>query len=910
MANTVTTNQLNENLWDVGVAIHRTNPVPLDNKSYFLDLASAQAYAQSGATAFVGQIITVVTSGVAQQYQIKNAGGTLEPIGNTYATLNTANNATTNGYLVAGPGTASSTNYLRADGTWGAPENTTYDKLDTSHNATTNGYLVKGPGTSSTTNYLRANGEWGAPPDTTYAAFGTAAGLVPGTTNTTAYLRGDGSWATPTGTTYDKLSATNTSTSNNYLVPGAGTSTGMYLQGDGSWTKPTDTTYSKLSAANNVTTNGYLVPGAGTANNANYILAGNGNWVAKPTDTTYRVFTTNTNGLVPGPTSANTNNYLRADGSWTTPTNNTYTATGVLSMNGNAVVHNNSSLAGGTYGPNTNVIIGMGETGSIVIPEVTTDTYGHLTGVVARTLTVTIPSAPDYTISSYTAPDYDTTHVSTTWANVINSNVVAEGDTYDLGINKVDRKTSGLSNEVIWNEAVMAQAYVDAREADRYYGDAVGAATNTNFAVSISDYTESSLTNGERFVICFPNGCTTTNANITINTNLGTWPVRYNGAAIETNLIQENSRLLIAYHSNAFHIVGGAGGGDCTIVTPEDWTVAGWPNGCGGYNNGDQIVAGTDIVSILKNILSNITWPTGSHTYQWSVSGNAPSLSNSAGYSNNSYQPVGSALTITETFTSPTITRQGTINNLDYGFFTSLSGTRNTSTSYTKLYTPSSSGSVSLSMSFTGFNSAAATSTSGTSLTSTTLYLTNGVNKCTASSTSQTYTQTNSGTDTIYPSSSAFECDAEHTESLTNAEALSSVSTWNSGKNASASNTLTINGYYPWFWAEYNSPLSQSEMNSGLITSFTNKPNGNPGSVLLHGGANSGAMQFIIAVPNRSYSTLSLSTQAGSPFSTTSNTFNIDIDFGHGITYNNYRVFYMNAASHLTSNNTYYITLT
>ena len=899
---------LDGNLWDTGGAIHRTTRVPTDISSFYTSLSDAAAYATNNPTAYIGQIITVVTSGVAQQYQIKNAGGTLEPIGNTYATLNTANNATTNGYLVAGPGTASSTNYLRADGTWGAPENTTYDKLDTSHNATTNGYLVKGPGTSSTTNYLRANGEWGAPPDTTYAAFGTAAGLVPGTTNTTAYLRGDGSWTTPTNTTYDKLSATNTATTNNYLVPGAGTSTGMYLQGDGSWTKPTDTTYSKLSAANNVTTNGYLVPGAGTANNANYILAGNGNWVAKPTDTTYRVFTTNTNGLVPGPTSANTNNYLRADGSWATPTNNTYTATGVLSMNGNAVVHNNSSLAGGTYGPNTNVIIGMGETGSIVIPEVTTDTYGHLTGVVARTLTVTIPSAPDYTISSYTAPDYDTTHVSTTWANVINSNVIAEGDTYDLGINKVDRKTSGLSNEVIWNEAVMAQAYVDAREADRYYGDAVGAATNTNFAVSISDYTESTLTNGERFVICFPNGCTTTNANITINTNLGTWPVRYNGAAIETNLIQENSRLLIAYHSNAFHIVGGAGGGDCTIVTPEDWTVAGWPNGCGGYNNGDQIVAGTDIVSILKNILSNITWPTGSHTYQWSVSGNAPSLSSTQ----SGYVPVGTSLTITETFSTPTITRKGTISSLTYGYFTSLSGTRNTSTSYVKTYTPTASGDYSLSMSFTGFcksNGTAADSTnsSNSSLTSATMYVTNGANVCTASSTSQTYTQTNSGTDTIYPSSSAFACDSNHTESLTNAEALSSVSTWNSGKNATASNSLTVNGYWPYYYASFNSNTQKtdSQITGDLVKSFADYQRTAPTSVTLP----QGTLQFILAIPGNA-TTMTLVNSASAPFALSCSRKNpITVSLPGSQSKSDYTILYMTASTGLSAQNTFTITI-
>ena len=40
----------------------RGNPVPLDETSYFESLTDAQNYAISGATAYVGQILTVVES--------------------------------------------------------------------------------------------------------------------------------------------------------------------------------------------------------------------------------------------------------------------------------------------------------------------------------------------------------------------------------------------------------------------------------------------------------------------------------------------------------------------------------------------------------------------------------------------------------------------------------------------------------------------------------------------------------------------------------------------------------------------------------------------------------------------------------------------------------------------------------
>lgn len=67
--------------------IIRSNPIPLDSTEIFDSLASAQTYATSNATAYVGQTIKVVdttTSPIAvTQYIITDEAGTLATIADT-----------------------------------------------------------------------------------------------------------------------------------------------------------------------------------------------------------------------------------------------------------------------------------------------------------------------------------------------------------------------------------------------------------------------------------------------------------------------------------------------------------------------------------------------------------------------------------------------------------------------------------------------------------------------------------------------------------------------------------------------------------------------------------------------------------------------------------------------------------
>lgn len=65
------------------ITFKRGNPVPLDNSSVWYDYESMVTYAQSGATAYVGQILAYVneTDSTTTIYAIKDADGTLEAVG-------------------------------------------------------------------------------------------------------------------------------------------------------------------------------------------------------------------------------------------------------------------------------------------------------------------------------------------------------------------------------------------------------------------------------------------------------------------------------------------------------------------------------------------------------------------------------------------------------------------------------------------------------------------------------------------------------------------------------------------------------------------------------------------------------------------------------------------------------------
>ena len=61
-------------LWDVGVSINRTNPLPLDKNAVFDTYENALTYAK-GVLAYPGQFIAVVGEDAVTGYLITVAGG-------------------------------------------------------------------------------------------------------------------------------------------------------------------------------------------------------------------------------------------------------------------------------------------------------------------------------------------------------------------------------------------------------------------------------------------------------------------------------------------------------------------------------------------------------------------------------------------------------------------------------------------------------------------------------------------------------------------------------------------------------------------------------------------------------------------------------------------------------------------
>lgn len=63
------------------LSMARQDAFPLDKTTVFNSLEAAQSYAQTDPTAYVGQVVSVITDGVSTVYQIKNGSGELEALG-------------------------------------------------------------------------------------------------------------------------------------------------------------------------------------------------------------------------------------------------------------------------------------------------------------------------------------------------------------------------------------------------------------------------------------------------------------------------------------------------------------------------------------------------------------------------------------------------------------------------------------------------------------------------------------------------------------------------------------------------------------------------------------------------------------------------------------------------------------
>lgn len=118
---------------------------------------------------------------------------------------------------------------------------------------------------------------------------------------------------------------------------------------------------------------------------------------AKFTDTTYSAMTGATAdaagvaGLVPAPAKGDQAKFLKADGTWGTPTNTTYSGDRGISLVSGKFGHSNAAITANTTGLNTAKTLAWGS--AITLNTVKYDAYGHITGT--GTYTITMPANPN-----------------------------------------------------------------------------------------------------------------------------------------------------------------------------------------------------------------------------------------------------------------------------------------------------------------------------------------------------------------------------------------------------------------------------------------------------------------------------------------------------------------------------------
>jgi len=84
------------------LSIKRGNPAPVDTTAVWYDKTELENYAKSGATAYVGQVLTLVADGKCEAYMISNEAGTLIKLASTTASGDLASDVATLQTQVAG----------------------------------------------------------------------------------------------------------------------------------------------------------------------------------------------------------------------------------------------------------------------------------------------------------------------------------------------------------------------------------------------------------------------------------------------------------------------------------------------------------------------------------------------------------------------------------------------------------------------------------------------------------------------------------------------------------------------------------------------------------------------------------------------------------------------------------------
>lgn len=241
-------------------------------------------------------------------------------------------------------------------------------------------------------------------------------------------------------------------------------------------------------------------------------------------------------------------------------------------------INHNVKLSSGFTGTTTaTTISGFGGTGTIKVPVLSVNQYGHVTSASEAEMSISMPEAK-ITDATLVWPTYTQGHLSPAWVTAYTDNAIAVNTEYDTAFNKLDNKIKALADELSDAEDVFTQGLEDE---PRYFARSTTATASSGTAeltATLADNRAYNLFDGTKVDVYFANDQTVSSATLAIaGSNTSVTPVAkylvYNDELFNAELIEAGTTLALVYdaigtitvgsttHTGIYRVVGGVGSG-------------------------------------------------------------------------------------------------------------------------------------------------------------------------------------------------------------------------------------------------------------------------------------------------------------------------------------------------------------
>ena len=201
---------------------------------------------------------------------------------------------------------------------------------------------------------------------------------------------------------------------------------------------------------------GDLLIAVGEEGSDGYITAATLDWTLVPAgndpDTTY-TFSVASDGTISATPSTNSNSHVTvAKVTGTSP------ITATVSGSTITLSHDNSGVTAGTKGDNSAITAALGYSGTFVVPKVTVDAKGHVTGLTEQTLTLPASDDTTYSISAVQNTTTNKANIRLTPSSGSATNAVVVGDGTSISAAVVSNELK-ISHEDLLSSGTAGTAY-------------------------------------------------------------------------------------------------------------------------------------------------------------------------------------------------------------------------------------------------------------------------------------------------------------------------------------------------------------------------------------------------------------------------------------------------------------------